>query len=105
MRQCPHESLSSAREFIMVSKILAAVLAVGVLSVGGYTYWKYADGHCCGSNPQTTPISTPTETVPPCCQEPSRTSCFGLPQEVNCCGEADVPAAAEVLTVQPREVK
>jgi hypothetical protein len=90
----------------MVSKILAAVLAVGVLSVGGYTYWTHADGQCCGSKPQTTPVSTSTESTPPCCQEPTRTSCFGLPpQEVNCCGETDGPATTEILTIQPREVK
>src|SRR6478735_11096331 len=35
----------------MASKILAAVFAVAVLSVGGYTYWEYADGTpCCGTN-------------------------------------------------------
>ena len=30
----------------MLSKILAGVLAVAVLTVGGYAYWQYSDGCC-----------------------------------------------------------
>jgi len=89
----------------MVSKILAAVFAVAVLTVGGYTYWQYSGGHCCGTQPAAAP-STCTET-PSCCQEPSRTSCFGLPPGESCCEDVDFNAkpSPEVLTIQPRVVQ
>ena len=95
----------------MASKILAGLLAVAVLSVGGYTYWQYADGHgCCGPRTATSTGDTPTAcpsdaTVSPCCQEPSRTSCLGLSTDSPCCEDAPTKAAPEVLAIQPREVK
>jgi len=87
----------------MVSKILAAVFAVAVLTVGGYAYWHYSD--CCGTPPTAPQQPTSTE-APPCCQEPSRTSCVGLSTSARCC-EDDLNSAGtpEVLAIQPREVK
>jgi len=35
---------SAAGGFIVISKILAGVFAVAVLTFGGYAYWQYADG-------------------------------------------------------------
>jgi hypothetical protein len=94
----------------MVTKVLAAVFAVAVLTVGGYTYWQYSDG-CCGTppasdQPPSQPISTSLE-VPPCCLEPSRTSRFSLSKPDGCCEDVDFNARprVEVLTVQPREVQ
>lgn len=95
----------------MASKILAAVLAVAVLSVGGYTYWQYAEGHgCCGTRTATSagelPTACPSDaTVPPCCQEPSRSSCLSASADIPCCEDAPATAAPEVLAIQPREVK
>ena len=84
----------------MVSKILAGLLAVAVLSVGGYTYWQFTDGHCCGSQIQ--PVQTSEGDTPPCCQQPSRTS-LSLSTGDACC--EDVHATPEVLDIPPREVK
>jgi hypothetical protein len=93
----------------MASKILAGLLAVAVLSVGGYTYWQYADGHgCCGTQSPTTEPSTGCSTdatIAPCCLEPSRTSCLSTSTDSPCCEDAPTSAAPEVLAVQPREVK
>jgi hypothetical protein len=93
----------------MASKILAGLLAVAVLSVGGYTYWQYADGHgCCGTRTTTTEPSTgcpSAESIAPCCQEPSRTSCLSLSTDSPCCEDAPTKAVPEVLAIQPREVK
>jgi hypothetical protein len=94
----------------MASKILASLLAVAVLSVGGYTYWQYADGHCCGPRTATSTgeLSTgcpSTGATAPCCEEPSRTSCPSLSTDSPCCEDAPTSATAEVLAVQPREVK
>ena len=95
----------------MAPKILATLLAAAVLSVGGYTYWQYADGcHCCNAVTPTTETSAPCPVqadsdAPPCCQEPSRTSCFSLPPGESCCADAPVAAAPEVLNIPPREVK
>jgi hypothetical protein len=88
----------------MVSKILAAVFAVAVLSVGGYTYWHYS-GSCCDTQPSANVPNT-TE-VPPCCQELSRTSCFSLPPREGCCEDINLNSAGtpEFLAIQPREVK
>src|SRR3954452_9466488 len=80
----------------MASKILAGLLAVAVLSVGGYTYWQYADGHgCCGTqSPATEPSSgcPSSEATSPCCLEPSRTSCL-TSTDSPCCEDAPTPAA------------
>src|SRR3954470_7508848 len=93
----------------MVSKVLAGLLAVAVLSVGGYTYWQYADGHgCCGASTTATGPSTgwpSAESRAPCGQERSRTSCLGLSTDSACCEDAPTKAAPEVLAIQPREVK
>ena len=90
----------------MAPKILATLLAIAVLTVGGYTYWQYADGgHCCGSRANV-PSTEPTDTTaPPCCQEPSRTSCFSLPPGEGCCEDLPAVKSPEVLDIPPREVK
>lgn len=83
----------------MLSKILAGVFAVMVLTAGGYAYWQYA------SNPNDSPAPTEgcsTRTTPvPCCQEPSRTCAIAPP----CCSELDGDTSPEVLAIEPREVK
>lgn len=85
----------------MLSKIIAGLLAAAVLSVGGYAYWQYSSDSsepCCetiGNCP------SDTATVPPCCQEPSRTNVSSKPC---CCCEGE-EATPEVLAVQPRELK
>jgi hypothetical protein len=91
----------------MVSKVLAAVLVVAVLSVGGYTYWQYADSPCCTPiQPRNTPVTTAVvePVTPSCCQEPSRvTAAAG-----ECCCESAGSATepkAEVLAIMPHEVK
>jgi hypothetical protein len=93
----------------MVSKILAVTLAVAVLTVGGYTYWEYADGApCCGVQAQTPEASTgcPAASVSlPCCQEPSRSGPVSLASVEACCEEAPARNGPEVLAVMPREVK
>jgi len=93
----------------MASKILATVLAVAVLSVGGYTYWQYADGTgCCGTQAPTPESSTgcPAASIDmPCCQEPSRTSCITLGPGESCCDDGPAASGPEVLTIAPREVK
>src|SRR4051794_41597766 len=108
MRQCPTgPTFIPPGDSFMASKILAGLLAVAVLSVGGYTYWQYADGHCCGTRTTTTePTACPASaTLAPCCEEPSRTSCLSLSTEAPCCEDVPTPAATEVLAIQPREVK
>jgi hypothetical protein len=93
----------------MVSKILAVTLAVAVLTVGGYTYWQYADGTPCrGTHGQTSEASTgcPAASVSlPCCQEPSRSGPVSLSAGETCCEGAAAPTGPEVLAVMPREVK
>jgi hypothetical protein len=93
----------------MASKILAVVLAAAVLTVGGYTYWQYADGTpCCGTRAQTSEASTgcPAASVSlPCCQEPSRVSRANLSPGDSCCEDARAANGPEVLAVMPREVK
>ena len=93
----------------MVSKILAVTLAVAVLTVGGYTYWQYADGTpCCGTRAQTPEASTgcPAASVSlPCCQEPSRVTRASLSPGESCCEDAPAANSPEVLAVMPREVK
>ena len=93
----------------MASKILAAVFAVAVLSVGGYTYWEYADGsRCCGSNGATPEPTTGCPIVSvalPCCQEPARTSCVSLAPGESCCDQPAAAPSPEVLSIPPREVK
>ena len=85
----------------MVPKLLAGLLAVAVLSVGGYTYWQFTDGHCCGS--QTEAVQSTDGNTPPCCQQLSRTSCVSLSTGDGCC--EDVHTTREVLDIPPREVK
>ena len=93
----------------MIPKVLAAVLAVAVRSVGGYTYWHYSGGHCCPLQAAANQLSTgdqPAET-PSCCQQPSRTDCVNLSTADGCCQDVvmtDLPAP-EVLDIPPREVK
>jgi hypothetical protein len=91
----------------MICKILTVVFAAAVLTVGGYTYWHYSDGHCCGAPPTATQHPNDCADLPPCCLEPSRTSCFGLPKGEACCEDIDLtrPPVPEVLTIQPREVQ
>jgi hypothetical protein len=93
----------------MVSKILAVALAVAVLTVGGYTYWQYADGTpCCGTQAQTSESSTgcPAASVSlPCCQEPSRASAISLSAGEACCEDTPATNGPEVLPVMPRVVK
>jgi hypothetical protein len=92
----------------MASKLLAVVLAAAVLTVGGYTYWEFADGGCCKAKaPAEATATTPCDSAtPPCCQEPSRTSCIALAPGEGCC--EDLPStvgSSEVLTIMPHEVK
>lgn len=93
----------------MASKILAAVFAVAVLSVGGYTYWEYADGTpCCGTNapaPESTTGSPIVSVALPCCQEPPRASCVSLAPGESCCDEPATVTSPEVLKIPPREVR
>jgi hypothetical protein len=87
----------------MFSKILAGVMAVAVLTVGGYAYWQYSDGSaCCGTAPATQQSAAEQ---PSCCQEISRSSCCA-DVATPCCSEASPSTGdAEVLAIQPREVK
>ena len=94
----------------MVPKILAAVLAVAVLSVGGYTYWHYSDGHCCPLQAAANQLATSepaTAETPSCCQPPSRTDCVNLSTADGCCEDIVMtgPGSPEVLDIPPREVK
>ena len=86
----------------MLSKVLAGVFAVAVLTAGGYAYWQYTEGaHCCG----TQPTASESCDTPACCQEPSRASCtLAVSDAPGCCSESD-PVQAEVVAIQPREVK
>jgi hypothetical protein len=88
----------------MLSKVLAGVLAVAVLTVGGYAYWQNTDGsHCCGTQP-TDPVSATD--YPDCCQEPSRASCCPLTAtDAPACCQESAPAEPEVLAIAPRELK
>ena len=94
----------------MVSKILAGLLAVAVLSVGGYTYWHYSEGgRCCplqGAANQIGGDESAGET-PSCCQQPSRTDCVNLSTADGCCEDIVMTAtpSPEVLNIPPREVK
>ena len=99
MRQCS-QTHSFVGVFIMISKILAGVLAAAVLSVGGYAYWQYANGNPECTHEPACPSSSPVAAVPPCCQEPSRTQAPAKP----CC-DCDDESSTEVLTIQPRELK
>src|SRR5262245_15518409 len=51
----PPPTLHSMEVLSMFSKILAVVLTAVVLTVGGYAYWQYADGHCCSTSTTTDP--------------------------------------------------
>src|SRR5262249_41023791 len=96
----PHPLL---RGHIMISKIIAGVLAAAVLSVGGYAYWQYSsDSSEAGcetpgswSSPET------TTATPPRWPEPVRTK---ISAEPCCCCEGE-DATQEVLTIQPHELK
>ena len=94
----------------MMPKILAAVLALAVLSVGGYTYWHYSDGHCCplqAAANQLTGTNQPAAETPACCQQPSRTDCVNLATADGCCEDIVMKPmpAPEILDIPPREVK
>jgi hypothetical protein len=86
----------------MLSKVLAGVFAVAVLTVGGYAYWQYTDGApCCGTQ---APDQSAANTTP-CCQEPSRGACpFASTDAPGCCDESGT-VTPEVVAIQPREVK
>jgi hypothetical protein len=88
----------------MFAKVLAGVLGALVLSVGGYAYWQYLDGDpgaaCCSQTQGTATDSAAAE--PDCCSEASRACVLSASALPACCGES--PAAAEVLTIAPREV-
>jgi hypothetical protein len=87
----------------VLSKVLAGVFAVAVLTVGGYAYWQYTDGPCCGD--RTASDRSASDTLP-CCQEPSRGSVcpFAATDAPACCDESG-SVAPEVVAIQPREVK
>ncbi len=93
----------------MVAKVLAAVMTVAVLVVGAVVY-KNQTGCCPIAAPHDAVSSKPScaaAEAPPCCQEPTRTSCFTLsPETPACCEDVDFnpPAKPEQLTIQPREV-
>ena len=93
----------------MISKVLAVVFAVAVLSVGGYTYWQFADGSsCCGTKAQSPEASTRCPAVSvslPCCQDPSRVTYFSVSAGEVSCEDAPPATGPEVLAVMPREVK
>jgi hypothetical protein len=94
----------------MVPKFLAGLLAVAVLSVGGYTYWHYSDGQCCplqAAANQLTTSETATAEKPSCCQQPSRTDCVNLSTADGCCEDIVMKPTPtpEVLDIPPREVK
>jgi hypothetical protein len=91
----------------MLSKILVGVLGVAVLSVGTYVYWQSVN------NAQDTPMdqtgvtgTCPSDSVAPCCQQPSRSSCLTPVADEGCCTDV-CPATgpAENLAIPPREVK
>ena len=94
----------------MIPKVLATVLAVAVLSVGGYTYWHHSDGHCCplkAAADQLTSTDEPVGETPSCCQQPSRTDCVSLSTADGCCEDIVMKPTPtpEVLDIPPREVK
>jgi len=88
----------------VLSKILAGVLAVGVLSVGGFAYWQYADCPC--DTPTEQPSACPsqgTETSP-CCLQPLRGS-LAQSTDASCSKDSEVVTSAETLAIPPREVE
>jgi hypothetical protein len=86
----------------MLSKLLAVVLAVTVLTVGGYSYWQYTNDAPAVTSCSEEPTPDGCKSVPaPCCQEPSRSACLSIE---TCCGEKE-STTTEVLTIEPREVK
>jgi hypothetical protein len=86
----------------MLSKILAVVLAVTVLSVGGYAYWQYTNDTPATPTEEQTTSGCKTVPPAPCCLEPSRASCVSVE---GCCSEKDTGTPSEVLAIEPREVK
>src|SRR5687768_14613018 len=98
MRQCPSTPSLHTEVSFMFAKVLAGVLAVTVMTVGGYAYWQYTGDCGCGTD-SVSPVSSGP--VPPCCEQPSRSDC-GLTLASPCCGS---DSDAEVLTIAPREVK
>jgi hypothetical protein len=85
----------------MFAKVLATVLAVVVLTVGGYAYWQYTDGTSCCETQPTAYHTAPAD--PGCCEGDSRSSCCMTATAVSlgCCESAAQP---EVLAIPPREV-
>jgi hypothetical protein len=110
MRQCPRAlPFIPLREvFIVLSKILAGVLAVGVLTVGGYAYWQQSSDCCCDTTTdQQQPSSdcpAQSDETPSCCQAPSRAS-LTKHTDASCCDSLDSVVSAETLDIPPREVK
>jgi hypothetical protein len=91
----------------VLSKILAAVLAVGVLTVGGYAYWQYSDGCCDATTAQQQPSSdcpAQSDETPSCCDAPSRAS-LTKHTDASCCDSLESVVSAETLAIPPREVK
>ena len=90
----------------MVAKVLAGIMLASVLSLGGFAY--YHNTGCCPltGNCLSPAADQSSAETPPCCQTPSRTSCFTLTPGEDCCADVDFNAAStEVLTIQPREVQ
>ena len=90
----------------MISKILAGVFAVAVLTVGGIAYWQYAN--CCAdTSTLSSGCSSEPAPTPPCCQQPLRSTSSSSDTVVPCCEmptTLDLPGV-ETLTVPPREIK
>ena len=92
----------------MIAKILAGVLGVAVVSLGGYTYWAYAmqgsGSGCCPFQSRQTQVPVCGDTEP-CCQQLSR--CEDVPTK--CIEPLTTPTATvpdvDNLTIQPREVE
>jgi len=90
----------------MLSKILVGVLGVAVLAVGSYVYWKSVNAPDSAADPPAATSSCSSDSVAPCCQEPSRSSCLTPTTDGPCClGSSESTAVPDVLAIQPREVK
>jgi hypothetical protein len=91
----------------MIAKVLAVILAAGVVGIGAVAYHHHTG--CCplgcdNPPPVVTTTVEPTE-VPPCCQTPTRASAFKPTASEGCCCEGEPTVKGEVLAIQPREVK
>jgi len=90
----------------MFSKVLAGVLGLAVVSVGGFVVYQYGTGaemSCCKSRAATADVSAETTS---CCADLSRTDAVH-----SCCSDKEPAVTAvtadgvEVLAIAPREVK